>query len=327
MCSEAMANLSAYVDSAEPAGDVVFGMLLSRVGEDALGFVELDQFPEIHERGIIRAACRLLHVVGNDGDTVVGFQLGNQLFDALGRERVERRGGLVKQQDFGPDRNRPGDAQTLLLAARKPEPALPQLVLDLVPKRGAAQGRFDPLVELVVGEFFVEPDTKSDVVVYRHRKGRRLLKDHADSRPQKIEINSRRQDVFAVDDHLSGGSVPWIELVNSVENSNKRGLSAARRADESGHPLVVQRHRDIFQRLESSVKEVDVADLDFLLRRPLRINCKRIGWGDRHDLPYGSWTHCLKVPHEASVRAPMLRNRTVIVISNAPPQASSCQSA
>src|SRR6516225_2813811 len=101
-------------------------MLLLRVGEDAFRFVKLDQLAEINEGGVVGAARRLLHVVGNDGDTVVGFQLGDQLLDALGREWVERRGGLVEQQNFRLDRDRAGNAQALLLPARKAEPTLPE---------------------------------------------------------------------------------------------------------------------------------------------------------------------------------------------------------
>src|SRR5437016_4447885 len=133
MCSEAMRKFSVPDGSTKPAGDVVFGVLLLWAREDALGFVELDQLSEIHERGIIGAACRLLHVVSDDRNAVVGLQLRDQLLDPLGRDRVQRRGRLVEQKDLRPDRNRTGDAQPLLLPARKAEAALPQLILDLVP--------------------------------------------------------------------------------------------------------------------------------------------------------------------------------------------------
>src|SRR6185437_3610944 len=109
---------------------------------------ELDQLAEIHERRVVRAARRLLHVVRDDGDAVIGFELGDQFFDSLGRDRVERGGRLVEQQYFRLDRDRTGDAQALLLAARQAEPALPQLVLDLDPQRGPLQRRFDAVVEL-----------------------------------------------------------------------------------------------------------------------------------------------------------------------------------
>src|SRR5262245_1607154 len=101
MCSETMAGLS----SSEQAGGVVFRLSLRGMREDALGLVELDQLAEVKESRVVRAARRLLHVVGDDRDAVVGFQLGDQFFDALRRNRVERRGRFVEQQDLGADRD------------------------------------------------------------------------------------------------------------------------------------------------------------------------------------------------------------------------------
>src|SRR5215216_2457288 len=130
MCSEAIATAS----SAEAAGDVIFGLLLRGVRKDALGLVEFDQLAEIEERGVIGAARRLLHVVRHDRDAVVGLELGDQLLNALGRNRIEGGGRLVEQQDLGANCDRAGDAQPLLLAAGQALPALRQLVLYLVPQ-------------------------------------------------------------------------------------------------------------------------------------------------------------------------------------------------
>src|SRR5580704_10818468 len=118
MCSAAMLT----PPLAEAAGDVVLGALYPGCGKDALGLVVLDQLAEIHKGRVIGAARRLLHVVRDDGDAIVRFKLGDQLFDALGGDRVERRGWLVEQQDFGPDGDRPGNAQALLLTAGEAEP-------------------------------------------------------------------------------------------------------------------------------------------------------------------------------------------------------------
>src|SRR5271170_1221010 len=197
-------------------------MFLFRAGKDALGFIKLDQLAEIHERGVIRGTSRLLHVVRDDRDAVVRSQLGDQFLDALRGDRVECRGWLVEQQDLRPHRYGARDAQPLLLAARQTEPALLQLVFDLFPKGGAAQRRLNALAQFVAREVFVEADTESDVVVDRHRKRRRLLKNHADPRPQQIEIKPRRQNVFVVDQNLSGRALAGVELVNSVEDAQQR---------------------------------------------------------------------------------------------------------
>ena len=54
-------------------GDVVFCLLLGRVGEQRVGVAELDQLAHVHERGVVGNARRLLHVVGDDGDGVIIF--------------------------------------------------------------------------------------------------------------------------------------------------------------------------------------------------------------------------------------------------------------
>src|SRR3954469_13431514 len=65
------------VRSAEPAGDVVLGTPLARVGEDLLGVVDLDQLAgladpgQVEERGALADPGRLLHVVGDDNARVL----------------------------------------------------------------------------------------------------------------------------------------------------------------------------------------------------------------------------------------------------------------
>src|SRR5277367_1976885 len=129
MCSAAISPPLSHPASAEAAGDVVLGPLYSGCGKDALGYIELYQFAEIHKGGEIRAACRLLHVVRDDRDAIVALQLGDQLLDALGRDRVERRGRFVEQQNLGLHGDGASDAQALLLPTREAQPTLAQLVL------------------------------------------------------------------------------------------------------------------------------------------------------------------------------------------------------
>src|SRR5690606_15929992 len=76
------------VESPEPTGDVVLGARVGRVREDAAGLVELHQAAVplaalVHlggeERGAVRDAGRLLHVVSDDHDGVVARQLLHQV--------------------------------------------------------------------------------------------------------------------------------------------------------------------------------------------------------------------------------------------------------
>src|SRR4051794_390938 len=130
---------------AEATADVVLGLFPVRVGEDLLGRAHLDQVAglagrvEVEERGDVARPRRLLHVVSDDDDRVAALQLADQVLDRQRRHRVERRAGLVHQQHLRLDRDRPGDAEPLLLAAREAGAGLVEPLGDLLPEVGAAQ--------------------------------------------------------------------------------------------------------------------------------------------------------------------------------------------
>ncbi len=79
-----------------------------------------------------RAACCIEWVTMTIVKLVA--QLVDQFLDLGGRDRIERRAGLVHQDDFRADGNGARDAQTLLLAARKTGARLLQAILHLVPQ-------------------------------------------------------------------------------------------------------------------------------------------------------------------------------------------------
>ena len=95
-----------------------------------------------------RAACCMLWVTM--AIVYSRLQFVDQFLDLGGRDRIERRAGLVEQDDFRLDRDGARDAQALLLAAGQAEAAGIELVLHLVPERGAAQRRLDASVELAL---------------------------------------------------------------------------------------------------------------------------------------------------------------------------------
>src|SRR6202140_1218005 len=190
VCSEAM-----ILSSTEPAGDVILRASIARRRENLVGVVEFDQFAEIHEGGLVGDARGLLHVVGDDRNRVVLRQFLDQFLDLGGRDRIERRTGLVEQDHLGPHRHGAGDAEPLLLAAGQAETRSVELVLDLVPQRAAAQRLLDAAVHLGSGNLFVEPDAERDVLIDRHRKRRRLLEHHADAGAQQIKIELGVEDI------------------------------------------------------------------------------------------------------------------------------------
>src|SRR3954470_23450659 len=127
-------------DLPELPGDVFLRPAVTRIREDLLGLVELDQVAAQHERGLLRDARRLLHVVRDDDDRVALLELGDELLDAQRGDRVKRRARLVHKDHLGLDGDRARDAEALLLAAREPDARLVQAVLDLAPEARAAQG-------------------------------------------------------------------------------------------------------------------------------------------------------------------------------------------
>ena len=155
--------------------------------------------PEVEERGRVRDARRLLQVVRDDDDRQLALQLVQQLFDLLRRDRIERARRLVEQQHFRLVRQRPRDAQPLLLAARQPERALAQPVLHFVPQRRAPQRRLDDRVEVRALANAVDARAVRHVVVDRLRERIPALEHHPDAPPQRHRIHARAVDVDVVE--------------------------------------------------------------------------------------------------------------------------------
>src|ERR1700704_4561957 len=92
--------------SAEAAIDVIPRPGVHRVPKDFLRGVGLDDHarrPVLgkEEGALLRHPYRLLHVVGDDHDRHGPGELRDRLLDTAGRRGVERRAGLVHEQDVG----------------------------------------------------------------------------------------------------------------------------------------------------------------------------------------------------------------------------------
>src|SRR5712692_6488130 len=320
VCSFIMSAILARAGSPEAAGDIVLRATIARSREHIAGGVEFNELAEIHEGGEVGDPRRLLHVVRHDHDRVVLLELVDQLLDLSGRDRVERRAGLVEQDHLRPHRHRAGDAQPLLLAAGEAQAVDGELVLHLVPQGGAPQRGLDPPVELGLRQLFIEPDAERDVLVDRHRKRRRLLEHHADPGAQQVEILPGRKNVLAVEQDVALGALVGIKIVHPIENTKQRGLAAAGWSDEGGDLALVERDVDVAQRFVGAVVEIEIADRN-LFRQAGRAD-RRVsdgGNGDRGDI------HDCFLDAE-STRATIESASTVRVMMSAPVQASFCQS-
>ena len=88
MCPKSILTVRDLIQLAESTRDVVFGFLARRFEEHLTRFAKLNQLAQIHIRRVIRATCRLLHVMSHDDNRVIFFEFGNQLFDFGCRDRV-----------------------------------------------------------------------------------------------------------------------------------------------------------------------------------------------------------------------------------------------
>src|ERR1041385_7325261 len=118
------------------------------------------------------------------------------------------------------------------------------------------------------------------------------------------------------------GALVRVEVVHPVEGAQKRGLAAARRADEGRHLAGIERQRNALQRAVVAVIEVEAADRDALgeacgVNRGVRDSWDGGGRGRYvHDCFLGV----------ARARAEMLSASTAQVMIKARVQANACQS-
>jgi hypothetical protein len=181
--------------------------------------------------------------VRHDDDRVLLDEFEHQLLDPARGDRVERRAGLVHEDHVGLDRERPRDAEALLLAARHAEGVLLEAVLHLVPQRAAAQRALDDLVHRALHAEHAGPE--GDVVVDRLGEGVRLLEDHPDPLAHLHRVDPRAVEILAVEEHPAVDRRARDEVVHAVERAQQRGLAAARRADERGDAVRVDLHVDV----------------------------------------------------------------------------------
>src|SRR3546814_14282685 len=86
--------------------------------------------------------------MGEEEDRIVRTKYGDQYREPCGGERIERRARVVDEDDFRRNGNRAGDAQPLLLAARKAGAGFLQAILHLAPQAGLLEACLNDRVEI-----------------------------------------------------------------------------------------------------------------------------------------------------------------------------------
>src|SRR2546425_12830575 len=125
----------------EPPGDVTFRQRLFGSLEELARHADLDDMTQVHERGRLRDASGLLHVVRHDDHGIVLFQVKDEVLNLRGCNRIEGRARLVHQGDLRLDREGPRNAQALLLATPETRAALVERGPDLIPEGGLLEAR------------------------------------------------------------------------------------------------------------------------------------------------------------------------------------------
>ena len=207
-----------------------------------------------------RAACCMLCVTMTMEKC--SLELGDEILDARRGDGVERRAGLVHQDDFGLGRDRARDAQALLLAAGEAERVVLEAVGHLVPERGVAQGALAGLLQQAPVAHAVHPQGIDDVLEDGHREGVGLLEHHAEALAELDDLDARVVNLAAVDEDGSLAADAVDEVVHPVERAQKGGLPAARGADEGGDELLLYLQAGAEQGLLPAVPEAEVLDVD-----------------------------------------------------------------
>ena len=195
----------------------------------------------------------------------MALEVGDQLLDARGSNRIERGCRFVEKQNLRLGGKCPSDAQTLLLSTGEIERQVLQSTLDLVPQRRSAQRLLDFFMQDRHLALSAHPQAVGYIFEDGFRKRVGLLKHHADAHANfdRIDLWMKQVGVVGIESDLALVTVAWIQIVHAVEAAKIGRLATTGRTDQGRHLLLVQRHVDIFQRVKIRVVEAQISGLRF----------------------------------------------------------------
>ena len=207
--------------------------------------------------------------VRDDQGGHVAADLEETGLDLLFGVAIERRGGLVEEEDTGPFEERAGDGDALFLAARELQPSLADHSLiafrqardEVVDLRHA--GRFLDL--LAAGLRPAVADVIEDRVVEQDG----VLRDDADGRTQAVL--GHLADVLTVDLDIAG-----IQVVEAEQQPADGGFAGAGMTDDGDRPSGRHVEGDALQdRPPLIVTEADILEGD---AGPGNVERRRVRW-------------------------------------------------
>src|SRR5579875_2261080 len=243
-CAGLTVALATAAGSAEPAGDVALGLRVVRMLEELVGGPVLDEPAVVEEHGRVRHPPGLAEVVRDDDEGQCRDEPAEQGLDVLGRDGVERGGGLVEQEHVRAHGERAGEAQQLLLAAREAERGVVQAVLHGVPEADLAQALLCDDIELASPCDPMCADTSDHVVPDGHRERGGSLEEHPHPSPQVEQVRAGGPDAHALEPGVALVQEARYPVVHPVQASEEGGLARAGRADEGGDGAARELHVD-----------------------------------------------------------------------------------
>ena len=196
--------------------------------EDLLRGGDLLDDAVLHDHNAIAEGHGLGLVVGDVDERALDLvaqldELGTHLVTQLGVQVGQR---LVHQEDLRITHDGAADSDTLTLAARKRLGLTVEVLGDTQDLGSGA----NLAVDLVLGDL-LELKRKRHVLVHRHVGVQSVaLEHHGDV----AVLGSDVVDALAVDEHVTRGDV-----LQASNHAHRRGLTAARRANEDDELLVV----------------------------------------------------------------------------------------
>jgi hypothetical protein len=181
---------------------------------DVLARPELDHLAEVHDGDTVRDVPHHGEVVRDEDvrEAEVGLERLEQVDDLRADRDVERRDGLVQDQELRVERERAGDADALALPAR-------ELVREAVRVLRAEADRPQQLVDaplaLRARVMAVDPQRLGDDVAHGHarvERGVRVLEDDLHLPPDLTHLAAAEpRDVAPVEDDLPGGRLDQLQ--------------------------------------------------------------------------------------------------------------------
>ena len=215
--------------------------------EDLLRRGDLLDNAVLHDHDTVTEGHSLGLVVSNINERALDLvaqlnELGTHLVTKLGVQVGQR---LVHQEDLRITHDGAADSDTLALAARKRLGLTVEVLGDTQDLGSGA----NLAVDLVLGDL-LELKRKRHVLVHRHIGVQSIALEHHGN----VAVLGRHVvDALAVDEHVTRSDV-----LQAGDHAHRRGLTAARRADENDKLLVVNGEVKVLHREHAILGNLEV---------------------------------------------------------------------